>query len=162
MDLARVLPEVSDLEAELIALYPALARRLTLVLHDADAAQDVAQAAMTRALENRRRFSGKDVRAWLYTIGLRLAFNELRRRRTVRSRATTEEPTWAMATDPDLWTALDEIEPRQRAALLLSALEGYTHAEIGTILGVAEGTVSSWLSRTKDRLRTLLREDDNE
>jgi len=64
-----------------------------------------------------------------------------------------------MTTDPDLWIALEDLDPRQRAALLLSTLEGYTHAEVGTILGVAEGTVSSWLSRTKDRLRRILAEE---
>ena len=160
MDLARPFPDVSNVEAELVALYPALARRLTLVLHDAETANDVAQATMARALEHRSRIDRRNPRAWLYTIGLRLAFNELRRMRTVRSRESGEEPVWAMETDPDLWMALGEIEPRQRAALLLSALDGYTHAEIGKLLGVAEGTVSSWLSRTKERLRVLLAEDD--
>lgn len=160
MGLARVLANVSDFEAELVTLHPALTRRLTMVLRDPDTAQDVAQEAVMRALEHRHRFTGSDVRAWLYTIGLRLAFNELRRQRTVRSREVAEEPTWAMETDLDLWTALADIEPRQRAALLLNVIEGYTHAEIGTMLGVAEGTVSSWLSRTRDRLRAVLAEED--
>ena len=149
-----------DLEAELLDVYPALARRLTLVLRDATEAEEVAQAAFARALEQRRRFAGGDIRAWFYTIGLRLAFNELRRRRAVRSRATSAEPTWAMSADPDLWLALAELDPRHRAALVLSALEGYTHPEIGVILGVPAGTVSSWLSRTKDRLRTVLGDDE--
>jgi len=162
MDLAHALTDVTDLEAVLVSHYPALQRRLTVVLHDADAAQDIAQAAMTEALEHRGRFSGGDARAWLYTIGLRLAFNELRRVRRLRSRTADREPTWAMTTDPDLWLALGDLEPRQRAALLLSTLEGYTHAEVGTILGVAEGTVSSWLSRTKDRLRQVLAEEHND
>jgi RNA polymerase sigma-70 factor (ECF subfamily) len=160
MELARAVASVRDFEAEIVALYPALTRRLALVLRDGDAAQDIAQATVARALEQQRRFSGSDVRAWVYTIGLRLAFNELRRRRTIRSREATEEPSWAMETDPDLWRALVEIEPRRRAALLLSVLEGYTHADIGRILGVPEGTVSSWLSRTKDRLRLMLAEDE--
>lgn len=160
MELARATASVRDFEAEIVALYPGLTRRLALVLRDAEAAQDIAQATVARALEQRRRFNGDDVRAWVYTIGLRLAFNELRRRRTVRSRESMAEPVWAMETDPDLWRALAGIEPRARAALLLSVLEGYTHAEIGRILGVPEGTVSSWLSRTKDRLRLELAEDD--
>lgn len=159
MDLAHALTDVTDLEAALVTHYPALQRRLTVVLRDADAAQDIAQAAMAEALKHRGRFVGGDARAWLYTIGLRLAFNELRRLRRVRSRAADREPTWAMTTDPDLWIALEDLDPRQRAALLLSTLEGYTHAEVGTILGVAEGTVSSWLSRTKDRLRRILAEE---
>jgi RNA polymerase sigma-70 factor (ECF subfamily) len=64
-----------------------------------------------------------------------------------------------MSSEPDLWIALGELEPRHRAALLLSTLEGYTHDEIGRILDVPAGTVSSWLSRTKDRLRQLLGDD---
>jgi RNA polymerase sigma-70 factor (ECF subfamily) len=157
MNLARAVPLVIDLEAELLAAYPALVRRLTLVLRDDAEAQDVAQAAFTRALEGQRGFNGGDARAWLYTIGLRLAFNELRRRRrAVPANPALTEPSWAMTSDPDLWIALGDLDPRHRAALLLSTLEGYTHDEIGRILGVPAGTVSSWLSRTKDRLRVLL------
>ena len=160
MDLVRAGPVAIDLEAELLALYPALARRLTLVLRDAADAEDVAQAAFARALEQRQQFGGGDLRAWFYTIGLRLAFNELRRRRVKRERTGAVEPSWAMSTDPDLWIALAGLEPTHRAALVLSALEGYTHDEIGQILGVPAGTVSSWLSRTKERLRAVLGEDD--
>jgi RNA polymerase sigma-70 factor (ECF subfamily) len=159
MNLARAVPLVIDLEAELLAAYPALIRRLTLVLRDGAEAQDVAQATFARALEHRGDFRGGDARAWLYTIGLRLAFNELRRRRRLMPADARPEPAWAMTSDPDLWNALGELEPRHRAALLLSTLEGYTHDEIGRILDVPAGTVSSWLSRTKDRLRQLLGDD---
>jgi RNA polymerase sigma-70 factor (ECF subfamily) len=160
MDLARAAPMAVDLEAELLAVYPALTRRLAIVLRDATEAEDVAQAAFARALERRRSFSGGDVRAWFYTIGLRLAFNELRRRRGAPSRPVADEPSWAMSSDPDLWIALAELEPHHCAALLLSTLEGYTHSEIGRILGVPAGTVSSWLSRTKERLRVALGDDE--
>jgi RNA polymerase sigma-70 factor (ECF subfamily) len=159
MNLARAVPLVIDLEAELLAAYPALVRRLTLVLRDGAEAQDVAQASFARALERRGDFRGGDARAWLYTIGLRLAFNELRRQRRLAPADSGPEPAWAMTSDPDLWIALGELEPRHRAALLLSTLEGYTHDEIGRILDVPAGTVSSWLSRTKDRLRQLLGDD---
>ena len=159
MNLARAVPLVIDLEAELLAAYPALVRRLILVLRDGAEAQDVAQASFARALERRGDFRGGDARAWLYTIGLRLAFNELRRRRRLAPADSGPEPAWAMTSDPDLWIALGELEPRHRAALLLSTLEGYTHDEIGRILDVPAGTVSSWLSRTKDRLRQLLGDD---
>jgi len=70
-----------------------------------------------------------------------------------------QEPTWAMASEPDLWLAIAHLEPEHRAALLLSVLDGYTHAEIAGMLGVRPGTVSSWLSRTKEHLRALLGED---
>jgi RNA polymerase sigma-70 factor (ECF subfamily) len=159
MDLVRAAPVVIDVEAELLALYPALTRRLTVVLRDASEAEDVAQTAFARALEHRHKFSGGDVRAWFYTIGLRLAFNELRRRRTA-ARGPGDEPSWAMSSEPDLWITLGQLEPQHRAALLLSTLDGYTHEEIGRMLGVRPGTVSSWLSRTKERLRALLGDDE--
>jgi RNA polymerase sigma-70 factor (ECF subfamily) len=159
MDIARTVPVEFDLEAELMAAYPLLARRLTVVLRDPDEVQDVAQAAFLRALERRHRFHGGDARAWLYTIGLRLALNELRRRRRLVALPVEGEPSWALESQPDLWLALAQLDPPQRAALVLSTLDGYTHSEIATILGVRPGTVSSWLSRSKERLRTLLGED---
>lgn len=156
MEVAQAAPAMTDFDTELLAIYPALMRRLTVVLRDASEAEDVAQAAFTRALEHRHKFAGGDLRAWVYTIGLRLAFNELRRRRRMTGSTANDEPTWAMSSDPDLWIALRQLEPHHRAALLLSTLDGYTHEEIGRMLGVRPGTVSSWLSRTKERLRALL------
>jgi RNA polymerase sigma-70 factor (ECF subfamily) len=160
MELARVAAVPLDLEAELLGIYPALARRLTLVLRDASEAEDVAQTAFVKALEHRQRFTGGDARAWFYTIGLRLAFDAMRRRSRGPSTTATAEPEWALRTEPDLWVALAELDARHRAALVLSALEGYTHREIGRILEVPEGTVSSWLSRTKERLREVLGGDE--
>ncbi len=156
MDITQTVPLVADLDAELMAAYQPLARRLALILHDTDDAQDMAQAAFARALERRHRFRGGDARAWLYTIGIRLALNEVRRRRRLVALDRAPEPEWAMASQPDLWVALGELDPQHRAALVLSTLDGYTHAEIAAMLGVREGTVSSWLSRSKERLRTIL------
>jgi RNA polymerase sigma-70 factor (ECF subfamily) len=156
MDIAQSIPLAFDLEAELVASYPLLARRLTIILHDADEAQDVAQAAFARALERRHRFHGGDARAWLYTIGIRLALNEVRRRRRLVSLTDHEEPAWAMESEPDLWLAMARLGLNVRAALVLHVIDGYSHAEIGTMLGVRPGTVASWISRGKDQLRISL------
>jgi DNA-directed RNA polymerase specialized sigma24 family protein len=43
---------------------------------------------------------------------------------------------------------------------VLATLDGYRHAEIAHILGVREGTVSNWISRSKDRLRAVLGDDE--
>ena len=158
MDLARTDAPAIDLEAELVAVYPALVRRLTLVVRDAAEGEDLAQATAARALERRHTFRGGDARAWIYTIALRLAFNELRRRRRGAIPATVD-PSWAMAVEPDLWIALGRLDPIHRAALLLATLDGYTHEEIGRMLGVRPGTVSSWLSRAKVHLRADLGDD---
>lgn len=160
MDLASSTAIASDLEAELIEAYPALTRRLALVLRDSAAAEDVAQSAFARAIERRHAFRGGNARAWFMTIALRLAFNELRRQRRSPTRPLEVEPAWAMTLEPDLWIALGQLEPIHRAALLLSTLDGYTHEEIGRMLGVRPGTISSWLSRSKARLREVLGDDD--
>jgi RNA polymerase sigma-70 factor (ECF subfamily) len=156
MELAPTIPLAVDLDQQLVAAYPLLVRRLTFMLRDRGEAEDLAQAAFARALERRHRFRGGDARAWLLTIGIRLALNELRRRKRLVALGEANEPEWAMRAEPDLWLALDQLEPHERTALILSTLDGYTHAEIATMLEVSEGTVSSWLSRSKARLRTLL------
>lgn len=62
MDLVRAEPAVGDLDGGLVASYPSLARRLALILGDPTDAEDLAQAAVTRAVEHRNRFSGGDGR----------------------------------------------------------------------------------------------------
>ena len=141
--------------------YPALIRRLVLVLGNLPDAEDVAQDAYLRALEGWGRFDGVDARAWLYTIGLRLAFNHLRsRRRRVAAMARLTPRPWEDAIDPDLVAALGRLEPRTRAALVLHAVDGYSHAEIGRLLDAPEGTVASWISRGRAHLRDLLSQPD--
>jgi RNA polymerase sigma-70 factor (ECF subfamily) len=141
--------------------YAGLVQRLTLVLHDADEARDIAQDSYLRAWRAWDRFETGDTRAWLYTIGLRLAFNRRRRLRRLadalsRMRATTTEPAWVPAERIDLWEALGELRPQQRAAILLNFLDGYTQAEIAAMLGAPPGTVASWIASAKERLRLRL------
>lgn len=138
--------------------YPGLVRRLTLVLHDGEEAKDLAQEAYLRAYRAWDRFDGTDVRAWLHTIALRLAFNALRRRglwsRFVSSRQT--DASWVPPDRLSLWEALAALRPRVRAALLLNVLDGYAQAEIATMLDVPPGTVASWISAAKAHLREEL------
>ncbi len=137
-------------------MYDGVVRRLTLVLGNPSEAEDVAQDAYLRAFRSWDRFDGIDVRAWLYTIALRLAFNQLRRKRRWLAISHRFQPApWSDPSDPDLWLALKRLDPKVRAALLMNVLDGYTHHEIALMFGVADGTVSSWLSRA----RVVLRQD---
>jgi RNA polymerase sigma-70 factor (ECF subfamily) len=138
--------------------YAGLVRRLTVVVGDREAGRDLAQETYFRAYRAWARFDGHDVRAWLHTIGLRLAFNERdRRRRFLRlfGRATGPEP-WVDTADLELSEALSGLKREYRAALLLNAVDGFTQAEIAFMLGVPAGTVASWLSRAKAQLRGAL------
>ena len=138
--------------------YANLVRRLVLVVGDPHDAEDVAQDAYLKAYRSWDRFDGVDVRAWLYTIALRLAFNQLRgRRRWLAALDRIEPPTWSDPSDPDLAAALGTLDVRTRSALLLNVVDGYTQAEIARMLSVPEGTVSSWISRGRAVLRRELR-----
>lgn len=52
--------------------------------------------------------------------------------------------------------ALSELAPDERAVVVLSAVQGYTTREIGEILDLPHGTVSSKLYRTLIKLRKKL------
>ena len=137
--------------------YASLVRRLVLVLGDEHDAQDVAQDAYLKAFRSWARFDGVDVRAWLYTIALRLAFNHLRgRRRWLAALQRVEPRPWSDPSDPDLWAAISGLDARTRSALLLHVVDGYSHAEIAQMLSVPQGTVASWISRGRASLRKEL------
>ena len=159
VQLARVGTAQETLEAAVLAHRPWLVRRLALVVGDAAEAEDLAQVTLLRATERWPLPEGSNIRGWLATVGLRLAIDERRRRRrwgflTIQE---TDQP-WAMTTDPDLWRALTTLDRRTRAALVMTVLDGFTQDEVAELLGVPRGTVASWLSRGRSRLRAVLEE----
>ncbi|MDB5234483.1 MAG: hypothetical protein JWR44_1476 [Hymenobacter sp.] len=56
----------------------------------------------------------------------------------------------------DLLALLATLPPGYRTVLNLYAVEGYTHQEIGELLGIAEGTSKSQLARARRLLETRL------
>jgi RNA polymerase sigma-70 factor (ECF subfamily) len=151
----------AEFEAAVNQHYAGLVRRLTLVVGDGEAGQELAQETYLRAYRAWDRFDGTDARAWLHTIGLRLAFNERKRRgrfAAIFGRRQETEP-WSDPHDPALGEALRGMRAEHRAALLMNAIDGYTQAEIASLMGVPAGTVASWLSRAKAQLREALTDD---
>ncbi len=136
-----------------------LVRRLALIVGDAEEAQDLAQETFARAAARWPIPDPGGVRRWLATVGVRLAIDERRRRRRWGFFEIREhDATWAMTTDPDLWRALETVDARTRAALVLTVLDGYSQDDAAAMLGVPRGTLASWLSRARDRLRPILEE----
>jgi len=150
--------EAPAFEEAVVPHYRGLVRRLTAVLDDREAALDTAQEAYLRAYRSWADFDGTDARAWLYTIGLRLAFNERHRRlRWSRIlRRQDDEPSWVATEDRGLHEALRRLRREHRAALLLNVVDGYTQSQVAEMLGVAPGTVASWVSRAKTHMREIL------
>ena len=159
VELVRVGGRQEALETAVQEHRPWLVRRLALVVGDAAEAEDLAQLVLLRATERWPLPEGSNVRGWLATVGLRLAIDERRRRRRWGFLPIREtDQTWAMAVDPDLWRALGDLDRRTRAALVMTVLDGFTQDEVAKALGVPRGTVASWLSRGRARLRAVLEE----
>jgi RNA polymerase sigma-70 factor (ECF subfamily) len=56
----------------------------------------------------------------------------------------------------DLERALAELPSGCRAVFVLHDVEGFEHREIGSLLGIADGTSKSQLHKARQRLRTAL------
>ena len=136
---------------------------------DAADAEDAVHDAWIRAVEVLPRFEWRSsLRTWLTGILLnRLRELERHRKPTVAlddaplSSATPVELPHGV--DPiDLDAAIAELPPGYRRILVLHDIEGFTHEEIGTMLGIDPGTSKSQLSRARRHLRRALSTDDQE
>jgi RNA polymerase sigma-70 factor (ECF subfamily) len=89
------------------------------------------------------------------------------RRRTVRQAESLDDTVPAGGPQPDveadrralrqrLREALAQLPERRRVAVGLFDVEGYSHAEIGRVLGLPEGTVRSEVFHARRALRVLL------
>lgn len=145
-----------------------MVRRLTYaVLGHQEDAEDAAQDAFLSAWSALDRFDSRAALGpWLARIAMNAA-RDLRRRRRVRSTEAIPLSQPATAASPDrdtertllrerLRTALAELPERQRAAVVLFEVEGYSHAEVGAMLGIPEGTARSDVFHARRKLRLLL------
>lgn len=151
---------------------PALRRYAYGLTGNRDAAEDLFQAAVARALENQRNWRGTNPKAWLFTVMTNLHRNHLRSgRRAPESVPLDLAP--ALATPPEgiegvpdpllqkrLAAALATLAPEMRAVLLLVVLEGYSYEEVARILEIPAGTVMSRLSRARRGLAAALEADN--
>jgi RNA polymerase sigma-70 factor (ECF subfamily) len=142
----------------ILPLYKPLQQRLLMIVRDPETAADLTQETFERALGAWETFDGREVQAWLFQIGVRVALNHQRRTKIWRRiRLQLGDPEVLQpVSEPDLWQALGTIRPLERAALILHVLDGYSYAEIGAMLEMSSGSVGSLISRGKVRLREQL------
>jgi RNA polymerase sigma-70 factor (ECF subfamily) len=72
--------------------------------------------------------------------------------------ATPEQSAAARELARDLEAAIGALPPKQRAALLLSRMDGLAYRDVGEALGCSEGAVKALLFRATHALKAQLRE----
>lgn len=152
----------ADAVARLYSAHWAAAHRAAfLVLHDAAAAEDVAQEAFLAAIDSLERFDRRrPFRPWLHRIVINRAIDWTRRERLRRKVAEPEEVAAPeappAAIGDDVMQALAQLPYEQRAVVVLRYLLDYTPGQIGEMLELPRGTVNSRLRRALDRLGSVL------
>jgi RNA polymerase sigma-70 factor (ECF subfamily) len=136
-------------------------RAAFLIVHDAAAAEDIAQEAFLAAIRALDRFDRRrPFGPWLHRIVMNRAIDWSRARALRREVDEPIEPEAppepAAGWSEEVVAALAALDPDQRAAVVLRHLLEYTPGEIADLLDVPRGTVNSRLRRALDRLAVEL------
>jgi len=148
--------------------YPALVRVATALLHDQDAAEEVAQDVMVQFWQRRHVIeTGMPLKAYLLRAVRNRALNHLRHLRVRREAepevaATYEAPLGAdqpiVASElaDAIKVAVAELSPRCREVFELSRVDGLKYAEIAEALEISEKTVEAQMGKALKILRERL------
>jgi RNA polymerase sigma-70 factor (ECF subfamily) len=153
------------------------------VCGDAEEAADLTQEAFMKAFASIDLFRGKSAfYTWIFRIAVNLSISYQRKRRT-RSTVSLDRPIGdqtdgdarvhilrdesvadpadapeAAETHARVLTALQELDPDHRVAIVLRDIEGFDYQEIADILELPVGTVKSRIFRGRLALRERLRD----
>jgi RNA polymerase sigma-70 factor (ECF subfamily) len=151
---------------DLLVHLPRLRRYARALTGDRLAADDLVQDTVERALSRSTLFR-RDSRldAWLLTIMHNIFVSQMRQVAAQPPVTSLEEifsyPASAATPEDglalrDLERALARLPLEQREVILLVGLEEFSYEEAARILGIPVGTLMSRLSRSRERLRTLM------
>ena len=157
------IPEAAafDFDALFTRFYARLARLLYRVTGDIGHAEEVASEAFWR-LYRRPPATSINLEGWLYRTGVRLALDELKKR---RRRGRYESLASLFGAAPNPHKALEQSDEAARvrrvlgalksehAAMILLRSEGLTYAEVAATLGLNQASVGALLARAEDAFR---------
>ncbi|WP_404290047.1 sigma-70 family RNA polymerase sigma factor [Microvirga sp. RSM25] len=144
---------------------PGLRRYAWALLRDCEAADDLVQDTLERAISRWNQRRDGDLRAWLFAIQRNLFINGLRRRKArgtrVGEEALNDVPAPGMSPEShaglrDVLKGLDALPEEQRSILLLVGVEDLSYEQAAQVLDIPLGTVMSRLSRARARLREFM------
>jgi RNA polymerase sigma-70 factor (ECF subfamily) len=144
--------------------WPRAYRAAYLVVHDAAAAEDIAQEAFLAAVRAIDRFDRRrPFGPWMHRIVVNRAIDATRARSLRREVDAAAAESIEAPPDPpsaplseDLVSALSALTPEHRAVVVLRYLFDYTPGEIARALDMPRGTVNSRLRRALDQLGEVI------
>jgi RNA polymerase sigma-70 factor (ECF subfamily) len=159
--------ELEDFSAFYERTYPDAYRTAVAIVRDPGLAADATQDAYVKAYRERGGFRGDaPVAAWFHRILVNTALAALRSRASRPREIQVGEvphrggpPADAASASADrlsILAALDDLDPRSRAAVVLRYYHDHDYATIGRILETSPGNVGVILTRALDRLRATL------
>jgi RNA polymerase sigma-70 factor (ECF subfamily) len=129
-------------------------------------AEDVLQEGFVKVFHNLEQYKGDgELGAWIRRIMVNTALNFLKRNRRYQQEMYFTEEYLHPVTDDD---PVVKIQAKELADLIrqlphgyqvifnLHAVEGYSHVEIGELLGISDGTSRSQYSRARNLLITWI------
>ena len=135
---------------------------LALCCGNKDDADDLAQDALVKAYLSLTGYQDKGhFRSWLFKIAHNTFLNHKTSCRTMDNIDEARTLVSSTATDSsfehqDLYLALRTLPPKERSAITLFYLNGYSIKEIAAITETSEGAVKQQLSRGRDKLKAKL------
>lgn len=133
---------------------------------DREEAQEVTQQALIRAWETLGSFRGESpLSAWIHRIAVNVALDYLRSRKRLGRRVQftddleaydNPDPSSSREIQLDIEQAIAALPPQARTVVVLHDLEGYSHAEISALLGIAIGTSKAHLHAARRCLKEAL------
>lgn len=131
--------------------------------NNADDAQDLLQEGFIKVYRNLHRFRAEgSFEGWIRRVFVNSSIEHFRKKALQLSKVSDKEENTIEDTDSsaldqmaekDIVRLIQELSPGYRTVFNLYVVEGYSHREIGDMLGISEGTSKSQLARARSILQ---------
>jgi RNA polymerase sigma-70 factor, ECF subfamily len=150
---------VPSFEAFYVASFRRLFTALCLVTGDCHEAEDVAQEAFVRVYERWERIGGlDDPTGYLFRVSMNVVRSRYRRASLGLRRALTRAPhanddLAAVETHDAVVRLLRGLDPKQRAAVVLTAILDYSAEDAGGMLGLRASSIRALTTRARAHMK---------
>ena len=146
---------------EIIDVYgEGLLRYATAILCDYQEAEDIIQDSFIAAYENRAKFDGKNLSAWLYKIVYNQSLNQLKKRKILYFSEIDKQghnfDDRDEALSDEMLRALKILKPKERALLYSRIMEEQSYEELSQLMGISQQALRKRYQRAKDKLAKQL------